>query len=162
VKSEELAELARGIANTASPDRGEFSSIAAGRAVGGTLGTLAAAAVLSWAAPPTMAAVFLLATLALGGRTIGGWFAARYVRRQIGSSWEQVDLLLGTLKRMGVRQEYLGPLVKVLLLRGSAQAALHNPAEVLRLLPEEAFMSEQRKLSEADQTALEVVSGKRS
>jgi hypothetical protein len=139
MKTEEILAVAHRLAEAASPDRGGYSSISAGRAVGATIGSLCAATIVGWMAPPALAAAFLLATLAVGGRTLGGWITARRLWNAKRISWEHVEMLSRILRDFGVRNDLVGPLVAELVRGDPRPAVLNDPVRILQLLPKEAF-----------------------
>jgi hypothetical protein len=131
--------LAWRFADDAASDRRDYSSICAGRAVGATIGALCAVAIGAWAAPPTLAAAFLFATLVVGGRIVGGWATVRRLGNASRFSSDHVEMLARALRAIGVPDGENGRWVRCLIRNHLDPRVLRDPEILLQLLPEGAF-----------------------
>jgi hypothetical protein len=75
----------------------------------------------------------------MAGRSVGGWTTVRRLRTVQQPSWEHISLLYGTLHQIGVKDEAIGPTVKLILSTDPNVDTLNDPVRILSLIPEEAF-----------------------
>lgn len=128
---------------------GSHSGIAAGRAVGATIGALGAAAIGSLVSLPALGFAFLFATMVTAGRTLGGRATERRLAGSSAAIWDQVDIVRRRLENFGVPPEKIGETLRHVLRSASVSAVLHNPELLARLLPGDTFEAAPKQLGPA-------------
>jgi hypothetical protein len=136
---QDIVEAIRQFSEIFQESRDEYSPVASERALGAAIGALIAVVIFAWAAPPAIAGAFLFAALTITGRTIGTSSGLKKLRAAPKPSWDHIELLTRTLRQLGVRDEWLGLIVKTIMETGPSVELLNDPAHILRLLPEEVF-----------------------